>query len=88
MKKRRLTNRGKILGAKGNALTIEDKNGQKGDFPLATDFSIMVYKPGETTGKTTTDLAQLDPKQEALVILQLENNDFKVVSVSYLPAKQ
>lgn len=82
------TIQGKILEAKGTTLTVEDKNGQKGDFALATDYSILIYKEGEKTGKTTTDLNQLDPKREALIILQLENNDFKVVSVSYLPAKQ
>ena len=79
------TFQGEITKVSGNKISVKDEKGQTGDFSVADKVVIYKFKEGVSQASVSSDLKTIDTGKQALVVLELINGQYQVVSISYLP---
>lgn len=77
---------GKIREVRGNTLVVEGKSGLVDEFPLSSNFTVYTYSPGSTEPSTSRDPKSIDLAKNWVIALQVEGNEYKIVSASHVPA--
>ena len=77
------TFQGKITKINGKTLTVESDNGQKGEFGLSDNIIIYKFPNNSATASSSSDIKQIDTGKLVLISLNLINNKYQAVSISY-----
>lgn len=74
---------GKVTKVESNKLTIENYNKQSESFKMAENFQVITTSHNGRTASHSADLTSIPLNQEASILLQVDQGEYKVVNVSY-----
>ena len=77
------TFQGKIVSIAGKNISVEAENGQKGEFGLSDNIIIYKFPNNSATASSSSDIKQIDTGKLVLISLNLINNKYQAVSISY-----
>lgn len=77
---------GEIIAVGESSVTIKDKKDATDTFPVSTN--VVVYKNTQSSGRIlpATGITQIDTNQEAVILLEVVDGKYQVISVTY-PSK-
>lgn len=77
---------GEIIAVGQSSVTIKDKKDATDTFPVSTN--VVVYKNTQSSGRIlpATGITQIDTNQEAVILLEVVDGKYQVISVTY-PSK-
>lgn len=79
------TFQGFITKVDGSNLSVKDEKGTTDTFPVSQRAVIYKFKANSPQASASSDLNSIETDKQALVMLELLDNKYQVVSVSYLP---
>ena len=79
------TFQGVITKVDGSNLSVKDDKGQTDTFPVSQRAVIYKFKAGSPQASASSDLKTIETDKQALVMLELVDDKYQVVSISYLP---
>lgn len=85
LKSQTATFQGEITAVSGQNLEVKSDGGQTGSFPVSSRLVVYKYTVGSTQASASSELKSIETGKQALVMLELLDNKYQVVSVSYLP---
>lgn len=76
---------GEIIAVGESSVTIKDKKDATDTFPVSTN--VVVYKNTQSSGRIlpATGITQIDTNQEAVILLEVVDGKYQVISVTYPP---
>lgn len=76
---------GEIIAVGESSVTIKDKKDATDTFPVSTN--VVVYKNTQSSGRIlpATGITQIDTNQEAVILLEVFDGKYQVISVTYPP---
>lgn len=85
LKSQTATFQGEIVKVEGQTMEVKSDTGDTGSFPISGNAVIYKYTSTSTQASASSDLKTIETGKMALVMLELLDNKYQVVSVSYLP---
>lgn len=85
LKSQTATFQGTITKVSGQTIDVKSDSGQTGSFPVSARVVIYKFNGTSPQASASSDLKTIETGKQALVMLELLDNKYQVVSVSYLP---
>lgn len=82
------TIQGKVTKVSGNMITVQNNNNVSATFPTADKVFISKVTSNNLSATPSSDLNTIQLNQNAFINLQIENGQYKIVSVAILPESQ
>ena len=79
------TIQGKVLKFNDNTLTVQDSKGQTADFAMAKYFSVSKFPNTSGVASVSASVNSLEINKQAMIVLVVQDGEYRVSSVSYLP---
>ena len=79
------TFQGEITKVNKDSVDVKTEKGIVGNLKLSSNFFIYKFEPGATQATSSADINSIETGKRALIILELSENQYKVVSISYQP---
>ena len=79
------TFQGVITKVDGKNLQVKSDSGNTASFPISERAVIYKFSGKSPQASASSDLKTIETDKQALVMLELLDNNYQVVSVSYLP---
>lgn len=79
------TFQGVITKVSGNSIEVKNDSGQVATFPVAGKVVIYKFTGASPQASASSDLKSIETDKQALVMLELIDSGYQVVSISYLP---
>ena len=77
------TFQGKITNIAGKKLFVNSDEGQTGEFAISDKVVIYKFAPGSSTAGPSNDMRTIETGKEVLIALDLINNQYQAISISY-----
>ena len=85
LKSQTATFQGEITKVNGQNIDVKSDSGQTGSFPVSSKVVVYKFSSGSTQASASSDLKSIETGKSALIMLELMDGKYQVVSVSYLP---
>lgn len=79
---------GKILKVQKNSLSVENKDGRKGEIELSDEFVINKFDSRNFLPINSRDIKDIELNKEAVITLVFKDGEYKVQDIRYLGASQ
>ncbi|TSC85723.1 MAG: hypothetical protein G01um10147_1114 [Microgenomates group bacterium Gr01-1014_7] len=79
------TFQGIITKVDGSELSVKDDSGNTDTFSVSSKAVIYKFTGSSSQASASSDLKSIDTDKQALVMLELIDGKYQIVSVSYLP---
>lgn len=79
---------GKINSVTGNNIQVESQSGQKGEFSLSDKLAIYKFPNNSSVASASSDVKTIETGKQVLMTLELINNKYQAVSISYFRQAQ
>lgn len=79
------TFQGTITKIDGSKLSLKDDSGQAGTFSLSPKVTIYKFSGSTRQASASSDIKTLETGKQVLIVLELKDNQYQVISISYLP---
>lgn len=76
---------GKVVEVGENSLTVEGLGNGKEQFPVSNKFVVYVPVKNTRTATASSQLKLVEKDKDSLIVLELIEGKYQVVSVSYIP---
>lgn len=76
---------GTITKVDNQTLSVTNTTGENGQFPISPRIVVYSFRPGSTQASASSDIKTITTGKQALIKLELENGQYQVTSISYLP---
>ena len=76
---------GKVVEVGEDFLVVADPQNQKQQFPVSDNFIVYVPIKNTKQASASSQLKQVEKNKDSLIILELIEDTYKVVSLSYIP---
>lgn len=80
------TFQGEITKVSKDSLDVKTDTGTTGNFKLSSKVYIYKFAAGAPQATSSTDLSTIESGKRVLIILELSDSQYKVVSISFQPA--
>jgi hypothetical protein len=78
---------GTISNRQDNIVTLLTKDNMSEDFSLGQSLQITKFNTGSTLPTVTTNVADIELNKPVSVVLNMTNNTFEVVNITYMPER-
>lgn len=85
LKSQTATFQGEITQVSGQTMEVKSDSGETGSFPISGNAVIYKFTGTSPQASASSDLKTIETGKMALVMLELIDGKYQVVSVSYLP---
>ena len=79
------TIQGEIIEIKNSTILIKNGTGQLKNFPISPKAVVFQLIPGTTQATPSADLKNIETGKKVLIQLELTNNEYQVLTITYLP---
>lgn len=78
---------GTISNRQDNIVTLMTKDNVSKDFTLSQSLQITKFKTNNTQPITSTNIEEIELNKPVSVVLNMTNNTFEVVNITYIPER-
>lgn len=82
------TFQGTITKIDKSNLSVKDESGRTGTFPISSKVTIYKFSGSSRQASASSDIKTLETGKQVLIVLELKDKEYQVISISYLPPAQ
>ncbi len=79
------TFQGTITKIDRSSVSLKDESGKTGIFPISAKVVIYKFTGSSRQASASSDIKTAETGKQVLVVLELKDNQYQVISISYLP---